>query len=120
MIVMNSLKILIKTREMELMDSDIRQDQKRVEEILSCDFREHCSSGMVYEYSQGDTFGKHGDKHTIEDFRIVELGENVILATYGLKKEDCTGIEKKSLRSSVWVKDSGEWKMKFHQGTNIE
>ena len=41
-----------------------------------------------------------------------ELGPDVVLLTYRLD-----GVERPSLRSSVWVRAEGRWVLLFHQGT---
>jgi hypothetical protein len=52
------------------------------------------------------------------DFKINQLAKNIVLATYKVQK--ASADEKKmtpSLRSSIWRKEKGRWRMVFHQGT---
>jgi hypothetical protein len=48
-------------------------------------------------------------------FRL--LGPGVVLATYQTSREDVAGGQVVTLRSSIWVWETGSWKICFHQGT---
>jgi hypothetical protein len=53
-------------------------------------------------------------KYTVQDFKIKELSEDVMLATYKVEANSTI-----SLRSSIWKYERGDWRMVFHQGTGI-
>ncbi len=56
----------------------------------------------------------------MSDFKITELSEDVMLATYYIEFTDISTSERKeSLRSSIWKFRDGRWQMAFHQGTLI-
>lgn len=52
----------------------------------------------------------------VESFAAVALADDVVLVTYQVRTE---GSGRASLRSSVWVRRPGRWKLRFHQGTAV-
>ena len=59
--------------------------------------------------------------YEIIDFQIKELSPDNVLAMYKVEKSDLKWNTKQiSLRSSIWRKTNDEWKIVFHQGTNIQ
>jgi len=54
-----------------------------------------------------------------ERFVVVALSEDVFLATYELVASTPDDPERRSVRSSVWVKRRSGWKVRFHQGTPV-
>lgn len=103
--------------EMELLDPEARRDVARVRELLSEDFIEFGSSGRVYEKGMlVEMISKEERaKVLIRDFAVRELSEDVALVTYRTVGQ--AGQEAR--RSSIWVSESGRWRMVFHQGTRI-
>lgn len=51
----------------------------------------------------------------IESFELAALGPDAVLATYRLT--DHRRAHGPSLRSSVWLRRDGRWRLRFHQGT---
>lgn len=106
--------------EKSLLSSDVRSSPEKIAELIANDFFEYCSSGTVYFYHENDSFGagEQTNYSQIKDFSIRVQSENVILATYKLiRPEETNPSRKHSLRSSIWKKIDGSWKMAFHQGT---
>lgn len=103
--------------EMELLDPESRRNAARVTELLSDDFIEFGSSGRVYEKRMLiEMIAKEARARVlIRDFAVKELSGSVALVTYRTVGQ--AGQEAR--RSSIWVNDSGRWKMVFHQGTRI-
>ena len=119
---MNSIEEHLLQLENYLLKSEIRKSSQRINEILTNDFIEFCSSGSEYHYKNGDIFQKEDDNNTlcweILDFKIKELSNDCILATYKLiKHSELRENMKYSLRSSIWKLFNGTWKIIFHQGT---
>jgi hypothetical protein len=55
----------------------------------------------------------------MSDFSLKEISENILQAIYKTERTE-NEIEKVfSLRSSLWRKEGGKWKMFFHQATRI-
>jgi len=60
-------------------------------------------------------------KWEIKEFTIKQLSNECILATYKvIKYSELNENMKYSLRSSIWQRLNGKWKMIFHQGTITE
>lgn len=106
--------------EKEMLLPKVRGSAQRLGEILSPEFIEFGSSGTVYCYRQGDTFGSFPPHIHVEivDFHIKALCGSCVLATYVCIKTNMSdGLKSRSLRSSVWQQIQGVWKVVFHQGT---
>ena len=86
--------------------------------MLAEDFVEFGSSGGVWTRDQVIELlaVEISSPVLMEDFNCVSLGEDISLVTYRAVHADATK-GRSSLRSSIWVKESGEWRLKFHQGT---
>lgn len=101
--------------ERELLRADVRRQRARVLELLHPDFREFGSSGNVWDaetvaerLALGEATGSIEMQHPV----AVALGPASILLTYTARRGD-----RYSLRSSIWIHDSGAWQLFFHQGT---
>jgi hypothetical protein len=107
--------------EQSLLDSAVRRDGERLRELLAEDFLEFGSSGRVWtRKSIIDLLATELNflPPAIEEFQCTFLSEKVALVTYRTARTDAkTGERLCSLRSSVWTRQDGEWKMRFHQGT---
>jgi len=111
---------LILNLEKELLKPDIRKSPEKLKELLSEDFIEYCSSGVIYNYNVNDTFYEDNVSFKLKDFNSRELSKDCILATYKIDKiYHKDNIIKSSIRSSIWKLYDGKWKMVFHQGTLI-
>jgi hypothetical protein len=53
----------------------------------------------------------------IAEFRTSELAPGVVLATYRATAQVADAAPRRSLRSSLWVRRSERWQLRFHQGT---
>jgi len=110
----------LKRLELLLMNPAIRRDRVRVAGLLAEDFEEFGSSGRVWtremmlQQLQRETYSPP----VVECFECWMLGGDVALVTYrALQLNEATGKRTFTLRSSIWVRMSGSWKMRFHQGT---
>lgn len=108
--------------ENDLLKAEIRQSVVKTNELVSEDFTEFCSSGYVYQHNKGRAIDECSDLQEMEcgitNFKINELSDNCVLATYRLiKYSESDENRKYSLRSSIWKCFEGKWKMIFHQGT---
>lgn len=105
--------------ESALLQPEVRQSAKAVSALLAEGFVEFGSSGRVYNYTPGDTFDA-GASYVMEDFKAQRLARGCIVATYrAAKKDEAGNIVSKTLRSSLWKRVGGAWRMAFHQGTII-
>lgn len=106
--------------EEALLDPTVRSDRTRVAELLADDFVEFGSSGRMWtRYEILDHLaGETPAPIHMMDFECALLGEDVALVTYRASRTNAlTGIQISSLRSSIWTKKPGGWRLRFHQGT---
>jgi hypothetical protein len=113
-----SLRKLILGLEQKMLRPEIRESPAGAAKIISPDFVEYCSSGYLYRYQPNDTFPADNCKWEIVDFEIRILAPNWVHANYKVIKHNTAAKDMKySLRSSLWRRSRGTWKMVFHQGT---
>jgi hypothetical protein len=107
--------------EQSLLDTAVRRDGDRLRQLLAEDFVEFGSSGRVWtRKSIIDLLATEMNffPPEIEEFQCTFLSDKVALVTYRTVRNDAkTGERLASLRSSVWTRMDGEWRMRFHQGT---
>ncbi len=118
---MNNIKNHIKELEERLLHTDIRKNSTILTELLSDDFEEIGSDGKISTREEVIEWLVNKEKNikwSLNNFRIKELSPELILATYiAIKKNQSNSSG--SIRSSIWKKFAGNWKMIFHQGTKI-
>lgn len=107
--------------EQSLLEPAVRRDGDRLRQLLAEDFLEFGSSGRVWtrkaiiDLLAAETGFLAPE---IEDFQCSMIGGKVALVTYRTVRVDAGSGERLcSLRSSVWVRQDGVWRMRFHQGT---
>ncbi|GIP24663.1 DUF4440 domain-containing protein [Paenibacillus sp. J22TS3] len=115
---LSSLEELILRLEKEVMS----YDYDLMDQLLAEDFREFGSSGSIYnKRDQLDgALSKIGNEpiiYTVTDFRIKELVQDVVLATYRTFRHRDKAY---ALRSSIWKRNQEQWQMVFHQGTPVK
>jgi hypothetical protein len=107
--------------EESLLDTAVRRDRKKMRSMLAENFLEFGSSGRVWtRNSIIELLSRETEfvPPAIEDFRCAFLTDEVTLVTYRTVRTDPdTGEVLVSLRSSIWTHESGDWRMRFHQGT---
>lgn len=107
----------LQAKEMELLDPDVRSNSEQVRKLLHDDFLEFGSTGRVYnkkmllEMLQREQHAKV----SLREFAVRELSPDTALVTYRTVGQ--SGREAR--RSSVWIRQEGQWRMAFHQGTRI-
>jgi hypothetical protein len=106
--------------EMLLLDPAVRRDRARVSALLANDFSEFGASGRIWTRDQIlDLLAtEEYSPPVVEDFACHRIADDVVLVTYRtvrINKE--TGQREAALRSSLWIRRSGTWKIRFHQGT---
>lgn len=101
--------------ETNLLNPEIRQSANELNKFLADDFFEFGSSGNIWYKS--DSVNGRGisiRKMTLSNFEIHPLSSESVLTTYRVNDETRKQL---TLRSSIWKKLDGDWKMYFHQGT---
>lgn len=111
----NDLKVL----EESLWLPQTRFDKSYMEKILHSDFFEFGRSGKTYTRAECiDTPRQKIDaKIPLDNFSLHIVNENTRLVTYTSEVGNSPPL--RANRSSLWIKCSGSWKLRFHQGTPI-
>lgn len=113
---MNNLSENFLHLETLLLSNEVRTSKEKLQELICENFIEYCSSGKIFYYHEENIFAPLTEECQIVDFSTVFLSEDIILAKYKLIKIT-ESKEEHSLRSSIWKKSEGQWKLFFHQGT---
>ena len=112
--------LLLRAREQALLDPAVRRDRARVAELLADDFLEFGSSGRIWtrEAILDLLVTESYDPPAMEEFQCDLIGEDVALVTYKTVRADAaSGLRAEVLRSSIWIREAGDWRVRFHQGT---
>ena len=116
-----NLLVQLSHLEKQLLNSATERDAAFVTSILSPDFQEFGTSGLVYV--RADIIRALADEPpttvSTEDFDVRVISADAALLTYKSTKTVDGAASVKALRSSLWVRRDGEWRMLFHQGTRI-
>jgi len=113
---------LLRAREEALLDPEVRRDRARAAALLAEGFLEFGSSGRAWSREEILELLESEDytRPTIEDFQCDSIAEEVALVTYKTIRVDPeSGLNAVVLRSSLWIQESGEWRVRFHQGTKV-
>ena len=114
----------LKQLEIELHQPEVRADRKKLEALLHDAFRECGRSGRLYTREEilEDLCGEIASPLIwSQDFSATELSDDIVLLTYKSAHIESDGaLTSHAFRSSLWQLTGGGWKMRFHQGTDIE
>lgn len=98
--------------EARLLDPATRREPAEVSALLHPEFREIGASGRWWSRDEivDALAGESGERAVARDLaaRFVGEGEGAVLVTYATDD---------ALRSSLWVRWAGGWRVLFHQGT---
>ena len=110
----------LRDTEEKLWKANTRFDKNWMNMILSSSFSEIGRSGRTYtrEMTIASKPTEIPVNLPLSEFKIRLIAENVALVTYISYVNYKTGLEK-GLRSSIWCKQNGKWKLEFHQGTPL-
>lgn len=121
---MNNLESEIKELEEKLLKHEVRADINQIENLLDDSFLEIGSSGSIYTKKDELNALPIEEKSIVwhlSDFQIKQIADDIVLALYKAHKRDHrTRKINYSMRSSLWKKTDNQWKVVFHQGTNIK
>jgi hypothetical protein len=108
----------LRNLEEQLLEQDTRSSRAAVEALLTDDFVEFGSSGTIYDRTAvvSALATETPVQRSITQFKAVALADGVTLVTYVAT----TSGGQTSLRSSIWKRASGQWRMAFHQGTRVQ
>ena len=100
--------------ERDLLSADVRSDPAALAALLHPDWTEIGRSGRLWNRDEMLA-------------AIAPLTEPVTLDTVAVSRVDASTIlllwravtdQRSTLRSSLWVRDAGDWRQRFHQGTD--
>lgn len=118
------MEILIEN-EIKLHQFEIRTDEREVAKLVHSEFLEVGKSGRTFDYrSVVESMSLEKQTGAVvhsQDYQCIKLEENTFLVLYKsavIEKEGVIGGFAK--RSSVWVKDGVQWKLRYHQGTSCD
>lgn len=119
---MKNLEKIIFQLENKLQQPDVRKSKIKLKELISDDLIEIGSSGQIY--TKKDVLKNlpmsPEIKFIMTDFKIVIFSPSIIQSLFKTEKTNQKTNKKTcSLRSSIWKKNNGKWKMIFHQGTPL-
>ena len=102
--------------EIELVSPETRANVGRLAELIHDRFEEIGASGRIYNKDELlESLPKQpGPTYELSSFRFEEIGEDHVLLKY-----ESRVAGKRALRSSIWVKESGSWKLLHHQATVV-
>jgi hypothetical protein len=106
--------------EQQLLQPEVRGSAERLASLLAENFVEFGSSGRVFNKKQivAALTKEAPMKRSLSAFEATMLSAHVALVTYRATRRSSQGGEPvRTLRSSIWRRSNGEWKMVFHQGT---
>lgn len=116
----------IRELERACLDPEVRSDPERFADLLADDFLEIGASGRIWDKPAvlAAVRGEPGLDLALTDLEVVALAPDVVLTTFRVaarRAEPTTrsvgSALRSSLRSSIWVRRSGRWQVRFHQGT---
>ena len=109
-----SPEAIVEALERELLLPETRADLGRTGVLLHPDFTEIGSSGRTWtrDAMMMSLEENPGGPAELEILGADRVGEQTVLLTY--RTHTRTGT---ALRSSLWVHDGAQWRLRFHQGT---
>ena len=116
----SSLKETIVELETSLFRESVRKSEPALNRLLHDAFEEIGASGQTYNKGEIIDALLKEDFQAIEaeQFELDKLANDTVQLTYTAKKVK-NGVTQTTLRSSLWKKDGDEWRLLFHQGSEI-
>jgi ribonuclease HI len=105
---------VVERLERELLEPTVRADSSRVAAILHQDYEEIGRSGRLWG-RDAIVQALAGEEADAVDFEV--LGTEHLTPETILLTARATDARGSSLRSSLWLRVNGRWRLRFHQGT---
>lgn len=109
--------VQLRALEESLWRAETRYERGYMERVLDPEFAEFGRSGRSYTREQclAATGAEIRAELPLREFAAHEIGPDVVLLTYvSVVDYDERQV---SNRSSLWVRNDGTWRLRFHQGT---
>lgn len=107
---------LVVAQERELLDPGVRADIGRLGVLLHPDFYEIGQSGRTWtrDTMMAALETDPGAGLNMDEIAVARISADTILLTY-----HTDGTARSALRSSLWLRDGAQWRLRFHQGTPV-
>jgi hypothetical protein len=119
----SSVEAELQRLEEKLLDPAVRGSKAEMDALLDDRFVEFASTGEVYTKDEivEALRTAPATRRRIEGFKVTWLAADAALATFRLLRDSAPGQAPiRSIRSSIWTRSGGRWRMTFHQGTISE
>lgn len=118
---MRSMEGVVMDLEAELLAPGTRASAERLAALVAEDFLEVGATGQSFGKAEILARLPHerGVSFTAGSMRAHALAPTVVLVTYSVQRIH-KGRSASSKRSSLWVKGSDGWQVRYHQGTSTE
>lgn len=119
---MEELKKIIYKLETDLLKPEVRTSVEKLNKLISDDFIEYGSSGLVYDKKiiLERLPQDNSPTYSLSNFEMVVLSEDIVQTRLKTNRVNLDGTEISSLRTSLWRNTNNNWQMFFHQGTPIK
>jgi hypothetical protein len=113
----------LRTLEVAIHRHEVRTSIDKLTELLHPGFIEIGYSGKTYDFnSMLENLPKLPLDFIVwsQDYEFYEYAPNIVQVNYlsaNLEKDG--SLSRHAKRTSIWVKESSNWQMRFHQGTPI-
>nr|CAS02549.1 putative integron gene cassette protein [uncultured bacterium] len=115
---MESIEATVISLERELLDPATRSNYDRLDQLLAEDFFEVGANGRAFD--KADVLSRLPSENGVEfsatDIQAHVLSSTVVLVTYVATRSH-SNETLHSKRSSLWIRTSDGWEMRYHQGT---
>ena len=102
-------------QERALLTSRVRDDVAELGVLLHPEFLEVGRSGRMWSRDDVSLSPAGDDARIVDVISVDRVSPDAMLLVF--RTEDAAGF---ALRSSLWVRDGGRWRLRFHQGTPAE
>jgi hypothetical protein len=112
----------IRDLEEQMLRPGIRRSPAALGALIADHFVEFASDGRAYTKAQVIAALQHENRYSrsLVEFRLQLLQDRVALATYrSVRRDEASGENVESLRSSLWIQRDDKWQVVFHQGTHV-
>lgn len=120
---MNELHNKIYNLEKSLLNPEVRSSFEELNNLLSVDFKEFGSSGLVYtKQNVLERLPSNTDMvvYVVSDFVVSILSKDIVMSNFKTERVINDTEKVLSLRTSLWKKEGDAWRMFFHQGTPVK
>jgi len=113
----------LKTLEVSIHQHEVRTSIEKLKELFHPDFIEIGYSGKTYDFNSIlENVPKLPSDFIVwsQCYEYYQYAPNVVQVNYlSANLEEDGSLSRHAKRTSIWVKYSNNWQMRFHQGTPV-